>query len=284
MGTARVLDAALVEDLHHLILDDGDAGRIAAAITSIGEVTLTGLVEYGCLRWQQKNLPTLPDRVMQSPLGRAISEAGNSMVRAAIAARSSDEDMKPRQCEFVFFRSEEDLLSDRLKFFCIRFAKSAQAAGFRESVFHALQAGLDEMMNNAVQHAHAPAPIVAGYAANAGTATFVVADVGRGVLESLRSSPKYAHLTGHAEAVSLAVHDGVTSSDDQGGRGFNDLFKALAEQWGLLRFRSGNGCYTVDGRGANADSGKISFPPPLLGFQVSVSCSTNGSSSSKSVL
>ena len=39
---------------------------------------------------------------------------------------------------------------------------------------------------------------------------------------------------------------------DQGGSGFNNVFKALAAISGTLRFRSGEGCVTMDGTGFEA--------------------------------
>lgn len=273
MSNGRVLDAALVEDLHRLALTGSANHRIEAAVRDISELTLTGLVEYGCLRWHLRGLPMLPASAMQSRIGTAIVDALSPEAQQAIKRGHSDEDYAPRVAEFVVMSAQaSDLLSERAKFLCIRFARSAQHAGFQHSVSHCLQAGLQEMMDNAVRHSKSTARIVAGYHISTNTAEFVVVDVGQGVLASLRQSEKYAHLRLHAEAINLALHDGVTSDPDHGGRGFNDIFKALTFQWGLLRFRSGEACVTVDGRGANADSGIISFPPFMPGFQVSVKC------------
>lgn len=131
------------------------------------------------------------------------------------------------------------------------------------------------MADNAVIHAQAPAGILVGYAVEANTATFCVADVGLGVLATLRSHPAYAHLQLHKDAIRTALQDGVSRfGPNTRGLGFRQIFKALAAQWGHLRFRSGNGCVTLNGHGLDTDKGEESFPPELPGFQVTVCCRT----------
>jgi anti-sigma regulatory factor (Ser/Thr protein kinase) len=275
MPEDRVLDAHLVEEIHRLTATS--AHLITPVINEVVDVTLTGLIEYGCLRWLCRELPKLPAHVMADGLGHAVVDASSDASRLAIARGTSEEDFRPRESEFVFFHTESDLLSQRVECFCIRFTRSVQHAGFAKPVSHCLQAGLREMMDNAVRHSLAPTRIIAGYHVRPKVAEFAVADVGQGVLASLRRSSRYSQLSSHSEAIRLALHDGVTSDESgRGGRGFNDIFKALTFEWGLLRFRSGESCLTIDGRGADANAGTVSFPPPMPGFQVSVSCQANG--------
>ena len=128
-------------------------------------------------------------------------------------------------------------------------------------------------MTNAVQHSASTAEILAGYAVQTNVAQFVVADLGRGVLASLQQAEKYKFLNTHSDAIRLALHDGVTCDPvGRGGNGFRDIFKALAEQWGYLRFCSGEGCLVMDGAGVSPDSGRQYAVPLRPGFQVSVTC------------
>ena len=105
------------------------------------------------------------------------------------------------------------------------------------------------MAENAVIHAEAPTASLVGYQVLSGVALFSVVDVGIGVLSSLRSHSAYTHLQLHNDAIRAALHDGTSRfGPNIRGLGFHQVFKALSEQWGFLRFRSGHGCITLTGR------------------------------------
>lgn len=274
MTTEGWLTVADVEDVHHALHLGIDARRISAAITRSRQITLPALVEYGCLRWAFPQMPALPPGVQDSALGRSLrlivsplglSSSGQSPPRPT--------DLNPRQSEFWAFASTEEVASDDAEFFKSRFWKSALSVGFANSIAKCLAAGLHEMMTNAAQHSNSQAPMIAGYAVYSNFAQFTVADVGQGVLSALRRVARYKQVTYHSDAIRMAIHDGVTSNpSNNGGFGFHDIFKALAEQWGYLRFRSGEACLLADGTGLNADNGENRPVPTLPGFQVSVSC------------
>jgi hypothetical protein len=117
--------------------------------------------------------------------------------------------------------------------------------------------------------------ILVGYAVEESMAVFSVADVGIGILTSLRSHPAYERIHLHKDAIRAALHDGTSRfGPNTRGLGFRQIFKALAAQWGYLRFRSGNGCVTLNGQALDADQGEETFPPDLPGFQVTVCCRT----------
>jgi anti-sigma regulatory factor (Ser/Thr protein kinase) len=169
--------------------------------------------------------------------------------------------------------------------FEIRFDRSAQSVGFSSKTAHALQGALHEMADNAVIHAQAPVGVLVGYAVEENMATFSVADVGIGVLATLRSHPAYEHLELHKDAIRTALQDGTSRfGPNTRGLGFRQIFKALAAQWGHLRFRSGNGCVTLNGHGLDADKGEETFPPHLPGFQVTVCCRTSAPSAQADLL
>jgi hypothetical protein len=142
---------------------------------------------------------------------------------------------------------------------------------------HGLQAAMHEMTDNALDHAEAIIPVLVGYQVTPGIALFSVVDVGRGILASLRSNPAYQHLQQDKDAIREALRDGVSRyGPNRGGLGFRQVFKALLDQWGFLRFRSGNGSITMDGDDFDADKGEARYPPSLPGFQLTVCCRTSG--------
>jgi anti-sigma regulatory factor (Ser/Thr protein kinase) len=263
-----------VLDVHHAHRLKVDGDRIAAAVGSAKHITLPALVEYECLRWMIPQLPTLPIAVQESLLGLAFKKVGSQIgLGKDRVPRSVLTDQKPRPCEFAAFLSVEDVDGDQAEFFKMRFWKSALHAGFAKSIANYLAAGLHEMMTNAVQHASSSVSLLAGYSVSQNSAQFSVADVGRGVLAALQQDGGFQEVRQHGEAIRLALQPGVSSDPSgTGGFGFNDIFQALAEQWGYMRFRSGEACLIADGTGLTSTSGELRPVPSLPGFQVSIAC------------
>lgn len=266
------LTVGLVEELQNLLPDQKRIGLIVAGLRS---ATLSGIMEYGCLRWaNREHVPPLPPAVAESSLGLAIQE-----VRSELGLRSSGPPKSPMRrldeqpVEFHVVECADDLEQDELDLFLFRFERSAKSSGFSSQAAARLHAALHAMTENAVIHANAPISALIGYRILEGTAQFCVSDVGIGILASLRTCADYASLTLHNEAIKMALRDGTSRfGRGRGGFGFRQVFKALAEQWGNLRFRSGAGCITMDGTGLDYDTGVESYPPPMPGFQVSVCC------------
>lgn len=263
-----------VEDIHHALNLGVDVARVARALAGKKQITLPALVEYGCLRWACPDLPELPAAIQASELGQEIRRVVSPFgLRTTGTGRPMRTGLGPCSFEFMTFASEEEVAGDDAELFKSRFWKSARHVGFANSVARFLAVGLHEMMTNAVQHASSAVPMLAGYAVYAKTAQFAVADVGQGVLAALRSSPKFEQVRLHADAIRLAIQPGVTSDPSgNGGFGFRDIFQALAEQWGFMRFRSGEACVVADGTGLDSQAGESRPVPPLAGFQVSVTC------------
>lgn len=269
----RCLSVELVETIQSLVRKNQSVAGIVGALET---VTLPGLFEYCCLQFHLREaIPQLPERISQAPLGRALLEilpalGPPSEGPSKHAVRNLS--VRPVECCTI---STTMQLHESLEWegFCHRFELAARDANFTKVAAINLHSALFEMAENVVIHSRSPLPALVGYAVTEGMAIFTVADVGMGVLQSLRAAPKYSHLTEAVDAIQLALQSGVTSRiDEQGGFGFNSVFKALAEQWGQLRFRSGNGCITMDGTHLEADKSRRHFPPPLPGFQVTVCC------------
>lgn len=269
-----VLTVKLVEELQAAI---GRGISVDAPVAQLQSATLPALVEYGCLRWIANGaVPSLPASIMDSDLGQALMQ-----VPCDLGFHSTGPP-KPRlrridtqAVEFHVIEGKAGIEDVEWEQFEIRFDRSAQSVGFSTKTAHALHGALHEMADNAVIHAQAPVGILVGYAVEQNMATFCVADVGIGVLASLRSHPFYGDLRLHKDAIRAALHDGTSRfGPNTRGLGFRQVFKALAAEWGHLRFRSGNGCVTLNGHGLDADKGEETFPPELPGFQVTVCCRT----------
>jgi anti-sigma regulatory factor (Ser/Thr protein kinase) len=174
-------------------------------------------------------------------------------------------------------RSGDLIGGDEWDYFAGRFDASARSVGFSFDAAAKLHLALYEMTENAVIHAETPA-ILVGYHASPGKVLFCVADIGIGVLASLRKNPAFSGLKLHNEAIRAALQDGATSRlprEGGGGFGFRQVFTSLADQWGSLRFRSREGCVTMEGTDCDANRGGLTHPPPLPGFQVTVCCRTH---------
>lgn len=161
--------------------------------------------------------------------------------------------------------------------FLERFARSLQKQGFGRSLSLSLSKAFAEMSDNIIRHSgesrDAPANGVIAYHVEDRRMTFAVADVGRGVLSSLSANPKWSGLKTSTEALQAAVWSAATSDpNEEQGDGFLQVRRSLADLNGLLRFRSGDGVLSMNGRGEQRE-GLVGFIPPLLGFQLAVSCS-----------
>jgi hypothetical protein len=265
------LTANYVEEIHKAHLK----GRATAQhVAKLSEATLAGLVEYGCLRRAIPDLPALPDAVTQSPLGRQLLAIDiNGPDTNSIPISLSHE---PRVMEFVVVRDEDDLLSEPMEMLFMRVTQAAKQAGFSVSTANQFQAAMNEMLSNAVEHSSSPTPILAGYHVRPNIASFIVADMGRGVFDTLRENADHKDVADHCQAIRKALRDGVSRFRDTRGNGFRPIFQALLENWGILRFRSRKGCLTMNGTGLDASQGINHFPPELPGFQVAVTCQATG--------
>jgi hypothetical protein len=270
------LSVALVEEVHRAVLAGKD---VIGVVSGLRAATLPGFLEYGCLRWAMGNgtLPPLPEAITVSDLGRALNAVPSILgLRSSGHHKRSLRRLDPQSAEFHVLHAQEDLACEDWDHFANRFEASARWVGFSFAVAARLQLALYEMAENAVIHAASPA-ILVGYEALPGKALFCVADVGVGVMASLRKNPALSSLKLHNEAIRAALQDGVTSqrlNEGGGGFGFRQVFTSLADQWGSLRFRSGEGCITMDGIGPDANQGNVTHPPPLPGFQVTICCRT----------
>ena len=276
------LTADQVEHIQWAVLRNRPVGGFVGGLR---HATLPGLLEYSCLRAQLGHdaIPPLPPAILSSPLAESLDGVPSPLgTRTGTRAATPLSRVDTRTVEFFSISSEEEMESESpddppkpWQLYAIRFSRSAQAAGFTKTVADGLMAALYEMTRNALEHAEASCPALVGYQAEGGMALFCVVDAGRGVLASLRSCSAYSHLSKHEEAISTAIQEGTSRHGPrQGGLGFRQVFRALAEVNGHLRFRTGDACLQILGTDCGPNRGDFHGSPPLRGFQVTVCCRT----------
>lgn len=156
----------------------------------------------------------------------------------------------------------------------IRAKSAAVSAGFGSRNAGQLTAAMLEMLDNIIEHSGASHTGLIAYQAGSRQFSFVVADSGIGALASLHTNPKFAGLTSDRDALPLVLQDGCSRHVDAGrGKGFNDLFRGLADHNGQLRFRSGAAAVLIDGHSPQPLHPKVKAKPPLQGFFAAVTCS-----------
>jgi hypothetical protein len=119
---------------------------------------------------------------------------------------------------------------------------AAVAAGLTKGLVAGLMGALGELQDNVFEHSGRPESGVVAYAASEGAFEFVVADAGRGVLESLCENPEFSLLQDSGAALQVAASDGASRYARSTGHGYGigHLFRALAHDAAELRFRSGD--------------------------------------------
>jgi anti-sigma regulatory factor (Ser/Thr protein kinase) len=258
---------------------------VSGFVSDLRHATLPALLEYGCLRANLglTAIPPLPAAIAESALGQSLAEIPSHLG----LHNSPNGNRKPNRidtctAEFFSISTEDELGSDRSddqpkpwQLYAIRFSRSAQAAGFSKTVADGLMGALYEMTRNALEHAESSHPALVGYQAEGGMALFCVVDVGRGILASLRGCKDYSHLTTHDGAISTALQEGTSRHGYRnGGLGFREVFRALTDFNGHLRFRSGDCCLEMLGNDCGPNRGESRGLPVIPGFQVSVCCRT----------
>jgi anti-sigma regulatory factor (Ser/Thr protein kinase) len=269
------LTCEFVEELQQAA---GVGRSVDCFVDPLESATLPAFLEYGCARWHSPRLPALPASILASPLGRALHE-----VRSEIGIRETGDQKPPPRTvtasphEFCVLEGDDPTTGRDWGEFLVRFRQSVGSVGFGLEKAKGIAAALGEMADNAAVHANAPVGVLVGYQVSEGACVCCVADVGIGVLASLASHEAYRHVRSHKEAIRLALRRGVSRfGPGRGGLGFYGVFKALTAMSGTLRFRSGEGCVTMDGADLDADRGEESYVVFRPGFQVTICCRTNG--------
>src|SRR5581483_2382217 len=254
------------------------AGRpVDSFVQALENATLPGILEYGSAKWHCQGLAPLPAQIFSSPLGQSLQEVRSELgLRTTGGQKIPPRTMTVHAYEFYVLEGTSSPTTEQCwGEFLVRFRQSAKSVGFDPQQAIGIAAALGEMADNATIHAHAPVGVLVGYQVVNGAAVCCVADVGIGVLASLKTNATYQNLRNHREAVRMALQKGVSCLGPGGGNGFHKVFKALAAMSGTLRFRSGEGCVMMDGTGLEADKGEETYVLFRPGFQVTICCRTS---------
>jgi anti-sigma regulatory factor (Ser/Thr protein kinase) len=144
--------------------------------------------------------------------------------------------------------------------------------GFGSNLARALTSAVAEMVDNVWIHSAADWPGLLAYQIKRRKFAFSVADLGIGVLSSLRRNPQHRDLVSSMDALQKAVQPGVSSHSNGDGLGFPSLLHALAELWGTTRLRSGEAAMVIDRTSENRKKNYL-YLPELPGLHVAVRCS-----------
>lgn len=151
-----------------------------------------------------------------------------------------------------------------------------RVAGLTKGVSNMFIAAMRELESNISEHAQAGESGLVAFRAARGVFEFVVADLGIGILESLRSNRENVNLRDHGTALHAALTDGVSRHGPSEGRGFGfrPLFQGLVDHVGELRFRSGDHALTIESTSPELANARIVQKSRVQGFLASVRCTT----------
>ena len=130
-----------------------------------------------------------------------------------------------------------------------RLEDAAKKAGLQEQFAKALVGTFGEMIGNLLDHSENPTSGIVGYRWDDSEFEYIVADLGIGVLNSLRSNEEYNYLKDSGQALETALKTGESKhGKTQGnGFGFRSLIQNIASRNSYLRFRSGDHYHMIDG-------------------------------------
>lgn len=165
--------------------------------------------------------------------------------------------------------------SDQWTLWFSRADQAAQTAGFSSSTAAMIMGAFGELQDNVFRHSGAYASGLIAYAITSQGFELVVSDQGIGVLRSLRTHPDHADVGDAGSALRRALANGESrfGRDSGCGLGIGQIFRALANQDGDLRFRSDDHVLEIQGDSPTLQGQlEIRHKAALPGLTVSVLC------------
>lgn len=262
-----------------------DRGRIDSVLQLVpSRISLAAAIELAC--WRYGSESSLDPRIVAQfdhwrQTHPNLNDAFDTLRKVT---RSPPGDWATLPYEVCAVPSADEYANPKSTFglFSMRFARALrEIGGFTPKLAQALTGALRELVDNVLEHGSVtsttPCAGVVGYEVTPGRAQFAVGDTGCGVLASLVTNPRHAHLRAAQDALQAIVRTRATRRTCvTEGNGIKQVFQSLASLQGELRFRSTDAVLTVRGAG---DFFRIPInigaSPTLVGFQVSVSCGTH---------
>lgn len=171
--------------------------------------------------------------------------------------------------------------SDEWILWCSRAEQAAVSLSFPPPLAAGVIGAAIELHENVHIHSERPETGIVAYAASAAHFEIVIADAGVGVLTSLRQNPLYAAIDDAGVALMTAVGDGNSRFGSAEGRGYGmgQMFRALANHDGELRFRSDDYALFIRGHSPSlSGSIELRHKTRLAGLIISVRCPAPGAS------
>jgi hypothetical protein len=178
------------------------------------------------------------------------------------------------QIEFHKCYEKDSEQSDaRWMAYCKRLEDAAKKAGLQEQFAKALVGTFDEMTGNVLDHSENSSSGIVGYRWDNSEFEYVVADLGIGVLNSLKTNDEYKYLRDSGEALETALKPGASRYETVSGHGFGfrSLLENIASRNSYLRFRSGDHYHMIDGTGEKVKRSTIACTN-FNGFLISLVC------------
>lgn len=253
-----------VEALHRALVK-GSSTKLSALGQSL---TAAAGIELACALYQ-----TGQGMDMRKILGDASCSGMWGLIRASgWPWEAKAQELQDGNCSLRTLAGNE--ADPRLLPFVQNMQRTLKSSGLSSRFARAVAGAFLEMAGNIGEHSLTPRSAMIGYEFAHGRITCCIADVGVGVLESLRTNPKYQRLQTSAQALDEALKDGVSRFGESGrGYGFSDLLRAIAEQWGIARLRTGEAKLIFD-RTTEHRTKTSGYCPSIPGLQIVFTCGT----------
>jgi hypothetical protein len=226
-----------------------------------GRLSIAAAVELACIEMDRSGDGRI--RLPECPVWRLLKTAkwGLRRSRACIRDGSVTVLVLPKDAnDFWWTQCLHELIQEM------------QTNGFPSHLARALTGAVAEMVDNVWIHSESVTAGLLVYQLRRRKFAFSVADLGIGVLATLRKNPQFRTLNSSREAIRLAIQPGVSQFNDGGGLGFPSLLHALADLWGTVRLRSGEAALVID-RQQDERKKNFVYLPHLHGVHVAVRCS-----------
>jgi len=255
---------------------DVDALRRAHTVPAVAgkpSITLAGAVELACTIAASDTDRSMLAEAAARWFGELTlwRHMTSWLIDGSRPPRPSDSTSAPL-AELWAIDSEEDVAGTEWALFQDRFRRTATQHGFSSSLGAALSRALAEMADNIYQHSNDARGFAVFHFAEK-RVSWCVADVGQGVLSSLRESERWVHLKDAREALSAIWTHGATSRPGaQSGDGFRQVERSLAALSGHLRVRSGDAVLELAGASSGVLTPTLRTNPLLRGLQIGATC------------
>ena len=263
------------------LIDDGQLAALAQI--KVQQMSLGGVLDLACCADEKRGEVSL----RTTAFFRNLEQHFPLLTRGIILLKQTQFVLQSRQ-EELFSAPDFEIApvhagwleSSDWQLFLHRFSRTLRQRGYGERFPSAFAGAFGEMADNVVQHSAARdqpcARGLAGFHVNETQATFVVVDLGRGLLASLRGNPRWQHLRENAQALEAVVRQRATrKTQNQFGDGFSELFNALVDRNGVVCLRSLEASLRLGSEryGRRFD---LEFGPKAPGVSISVTCALRG--------